>query len=137
MRCVNCGKEVDSTFRVVAGDSVRLLECPHCQNRADPYFEVDNVIKFLDLLLHDPKVYRHVIFNKTLSSSRQKFSVSKEMYLILLAFFSLNLQMMEHYCISSSEVCEGQRMFFFTLSNIYFEKTVFLRNFLSLVFFLK
>lgn len=36
----------------------------HCKRFADKYIEHDYVIIFIDMLLHKPQVYRHLLFNR-------------------------------------------------------------------------
>lgn len=40
------------------------LQQDRCLNFADKYIEFDHVILFLDMVLHKPQVYRHLLFNR-------------------------------------------------------------------------
>ncbi|ORZ39165.1 Arv1 protein [Catenaria anguillulae PL171] len=42
---------------------------PHCGEFADTYLESDPVLVMIDLLLHRPAVFRHVLFNRQFRSS--------------------------------------------------------------------
>ncbi|KAJ5068204.1 arv1 [Anaeramoeba ignava] len=63
MLCVHCGHPITQTYRKFQGGQIRLNICPHCHHRADEYIELDNVVKFLDLILLKKEVYRHILFN--------------------------------------------------------------------------
>ena len=41
-----------------------ILQQDKCFNFADKYIEFDNVILFIDMILHKPQVYRHLLFNR-------------------------------------------------------------------------
>ncbi|KAJ2006447.1 sterol homeostasis protein, partial [Coemansia thaxteri] len=43
---------------------IRLTQCEYCKSFADKYVEHDVVIVFIDMLLHKPQVYRHLLVNK-------------------------------------------------------------------------
>lgn len=64
-RCIECGKRVSSLYTNYGGpEKIRLTECPQCQSVADKYVEYDHVLLFLDMVLHKPAVYRHLLFNR-------------------------------------------------------------------------
>ena len=62
--CIECGKEVESTYEMFCGKFIRLIRCPHCSQTVDKYIEYDNILIFINLLLQKQQVYRHVLFNK-------------------------------------------------------------------------
>ena len=63
--CVHCGSPTRSLYRVFRSDAhIRLTRCECCHSGVvDPYVEYDNVLHLLDLVLHRPPVYRHLLFN--------------------------------------------------------------------------
>ena len=36
----------------------------HCGQFADRYIELDSVMILIDMILHKPRVYRHLLFNR-------------------------------------------------------------------------
>ncbi|KAJ4914660.1 Arv1-like protein [Raphanus sativus] len=63
-RCVGCGFRVKSLFIQYSPGNIRLMKCGNCKEVADEYIECERMIIFIDLVLHRPKVYRHVLFNE-------------------------------------------------------------------------
>lgn len=63
--CVECAKPVPS---VVHAD--RLTQCNSCGSFADKYVEYEPTLIVLDMLLHRPSVYRHLLHNSTRLVSR-------------------------------------------------------------------
>jgi len=64
MICVECGHVIKHTYRLISKGNIRLTRCNHCELLADKYVEFDMVIIAIDLVLHKPQVYRHLIFNR-------------------------------------------------------------------------
>ncbi|CAH2039179.1 unnamed protein product [Thlaspi arvense] len=62
-RCVGCGFRVKSLFIQYSPGNIRLMKCGNCKEVADEYIECERMIIFIDLILHRPKVYRHVLYN--------------------------------------------------------------------------
>lgn len=73
--CVECGNSVPSLYTTYTestnqvttptkSDNICLSKCPHCLHFCDPYIEHDSVLVFIDMLLHKPAVYRHLIINR-------------------------------------------------------------------------
>ncbi|KAI8321715.1 Arv1-domain-containing protein [Martensiomyces pterosporus] len=69
--CIECGCPVASLYTEYGVGHIRLTQCEHCKNFADKYVEHDVVIVFIDMLLHKPQVYRHLLVNKL--EFRQQF----------------------------------------------------------------
>lgn len=63
-RCVGCGSRVKSLFIQYSRGNIRLMKCGNCKEVADEYIECERMIIFIDLVLHRPKVYRHVLYNE-------------------------------------------------------------------------
>ncbi|KNC49908.1 uncharacterized protein AMSG_06209 [Thecamonas trahens ATCC 50062] len=62
--CVHCGASASSLYRIFRSNAhIRLSRCEACDAVVDPYVEYDNVLHVLDLVLHRPAVYRHLLFN--------------------------------------------------------------------------
>ncbi|GAB2226760.1 hypothetical protein Droror1_Dr00022580 [Drosera rotundifolia] len=62
-RCVNCGNPVDKLYIQYSPGNIRLSKCEACRSIADEYIECEPMIVFIDLILHKPKAYRHLLFN--------------------------------------------------------------------------
>ncbi|KAI8332975.1 Arv1 protein [Blakeslea trispora] len=62
--CVECGQPVANLYTQYSKDNIRLTTCDRCNQFADKYVEHDFVIIFIDMLLHKPQVYRHLLFNR-------------------------------------------------------------------------
>ena len=45
--CIECGKEVESTYEMFCGKFIRLIRCPHCSQTVDKYIEYDNRLPIL------------------------------------------------------------------------------------------
>jgi len=63
--CVECGSAISNLYREFSGNIKTLAVCHRCGQFADRYIENDKVIKFIDMMLHKPGVYRHLLFNFT------------------------------------------------------------------------
>lgn len=59
--CVECGAPVPSVVHVAHAD--RLTQCQACGSFADKYVEYESALVVLDMLLHRPSVYRHILWN--------------------------------------------------------------------------
>ncbi|KAI9312291.1 Arv1-like family-domain-containing protein, partial [Dichotomocladium elegans] len=71
--CVECGASVRDLYTQYSKDNIRLTSCAtlfsfcrqdRCYGFADKYIEHDFVIIFIDMLLHKPQVYRHLLLNR-------------------------------------------------------------------------
>lgn len=62
--CVECGLQLGHLYTAYSPSNLCLTKCPRCSHFADPYIEHDMVLVFIDMLLHKPAVYRHLIFNR-------------------------------------------------------------------------
>lgn len=65
MKCCHCGAEVSALYASYGTVDMHCpLPCTICSAKvADPYIERDSILIFLDLVLHKPQVYRHLLFN--------------------------------------------------------------------------
>ncbi|KXJ22438.1 protein ARV1 [Exaiptasia diaphana] len=64
--CVECGQttSLKKLYRKFEGGAIRILFCESCDNIMDKYLEFDPVLICLDVLLHKPQAYRHVLINR-------------------------------------------------------------------------
>ncbi|KAI0501358.1 hypothetical protein KFK09_016303 [Dendrobium nobile] len=62
-RCVNCGRRIGKLFVQYSPGNIRLMKCDNCKAVADPYIECEFMIIFIDLILHKPKAFRHLLYN--------------------------------------------------------------------------
>ncbi|KAJ1819459.1 sterol homeostasis protein [Coemansia sp. RSA 2599] len=62
--CIECGYPVASLYTEYGAGHIRLTQCERCKSFADKYVEHDVIIVFIDMLLHKPQVYRHLLVNK-------------------------------------------------------------------------
>ncbi|XP_052194233.1 protein ARV 2-like isoform X2 [Diospyros lotus] len=65
-RCVECGFQLASDkalFIQYSPGNIRLMKCENCKAVADEYIECEIMILLIDLVLHKPKAYRHLLYN--------------------------------------------------------------------------
>eukprot|EP00124_Ichthyophonus_hoferi_P002504 Ihof_evm4s173 gene=Ihof_evmTU4s173 len=62
-RCVECGSPVKDLYKEYSNNNIRLTHCTNCGKVADKYIEYEYLIIVIDMLLHKPEVYRHLLFN--------------------------------------------------------------------------
>ena len=73
--CVECASPVSDIFKQFSKGSIRLTRCvlcwimilgmqDYCKKIADKYVEYELVLIVIDLILHNPQVYRHILFNR-------------------------------------------------------------------------
>ncbi|PON49446.1 Arv1 protein [Parasponia andersonii] len=62
-RCVECGNGMKSLFVQYSPGNIRLMKCENCKAVADEYIECEIMIVVIDLILHKPKAYRHLLYN--------------------------------------------------------------------------
>ncbi|XWS31954.1 hypothetical protein CRYUN_Cryun23aG0119800 [Craigia yunnanensis] len=62
-RCVQCGFRVKTLFVQYSPGNIRLMKCENCKAVADEYIECELMIVLIDLILHKPKAYRHLLYN--------------------------------------------------------------------------
>ncbi|KAL5792113.1 hypothetical protein ACOSP7_000707 [Xanthoceras sorbifolium] len=62
-RCVQCGFRIKTLFVQYSPGNIRLMKCDNCRAIADEYIECEIMIPLLDLILHKPKAYRHLLYN--------------------------------------------------------------------------
>ncbi|KAL5572246.1 hypothetical protein UlMin_021843 [Ulmus minor] len=62
-RCVECGHGIKTLFVQYSPGNIRLMKCDNCKAVADEYIECEIMIIVIDLILHKPKAYRHLLYN--------------------------------------------------------------------------
>ncbi|GKV49403.1 hypothetical protein SLEP1_g56154 [Rubroshorea leprosula] len=62
-RCVQCGFRFKTLFVQYSPGNIRLMKCGNCGAVADDYIECEFMILLIDLILHKPKAYRHLLYN--------------------------------------------------------------------------
>lgn len=63
-RCVQCGFPIDMLYIQYSPGNIRLMKCEYCKAVADEYIECEVMILIIDLILHKPKAYRHLFYNR-------------------------------------------------------------------------
>ncbi|KAL3844776.1 hypothetical protein ACJIZ3_002179 [Penstemon smallii] len=63
-RCVQCGSPIKTLYIQYSAGNIRLMKCGKCKAVADEYIECEIMILVIDLILHKPKAYRHLFYNK-------------------------------------------------------------------------
>lgn len=66
-RCIECGFHIrgkKSLYVQYSPGNIRLMKCESCRAVADEYIECEVMILLIDLILHKPKAYRHLLYNK-------------------------------------------------------------------------
>ncbi|PPR90168.1 hypothetical protein GOBAR_AA30515 [Gossypium barbadense] len=79
-RCVQCGFRIKTLFVQYSPGNIRLMKCVNCKAVADEYIECELMIVLIDLILHKPKAYRHVLFN-VLNHERTHFQMLMDVFL--------------------------------------------------------
>ncbi|KAJ2656430.1 sterol homeostasis protein [Coemansia sp. RSA 1200] len=115
--CIECGRPVASLFTEYGVGHIRLTQCANCKHFADKYVEHDVVIVFIDMLLHKPQVYRHLLVNK-LEFRQPAMERNVAKLGILLVLFSVYIDWFRleegGRLRSQSELLFGQRLSFAT-----------------------
>ncbi|KAJ3275976.1 sterol homeostasis protein [Borealophlyctis nickersoniae] len=102
--CVECGTTLSTLYTEYGKGNFRLSTCPSCNNKesfADKYLENDLVIIFIDMVLHKPQVYRHLLFNRIqYTPSGWNWSVIKlGILLVLFDYFYILLLCLAEFII--------------------------------------
>ncbi|XP_058778047.1 protein ARV 1-like [Vicia villosa] len=61
-RCIQCGFPIKTLYLQYSPGNIRLMKC-NCKVVADEYIECEITIIIIDLILHKPKAYRHLLYN--------------------------------------------------------------------------
>ncbi|KAH1257967.1 Protein arv1 [Glycine max] len=63
LRCIQCWCPVKTLYVQYSPGNIRLMKCENCKAVADEYIECEIMILVIDLILHKPKAYRHLLHN--------------------------------------------------------------------------
>ncbi|XP_004493388.1 protein ARV 2-like isoform X2 [Cicer arietinum] len=62
-KCIQCGFTIKTLYLQYSPGNIRLMKCDNCKAVADEYIECEFMIIVIDLILHKPKAYRHLLYN--------------------------------------------------------------------------
>ncbi|XP_024625288.1 protein ARV 2 isoform X2 [Medicago truncatula] len=62
-RCIQCGFTINTLYFQYSPGNIRLMKCENCKAVADEYIECEIMIIVIDIILHKPKAYRHLLYN--------------------------------------------------------------------------
>ncbi|KAH1257968.1 Protein arv1 [Glycine max] len=74
LRCIQCWCPVKTLYVQYSPGNIRLMKCENCKAVADEYIECEIMILVIDLILHKPKAYRHLLHN-VINQETMKFHV--------------------------------------------------------------
>ncbi|CAD27039.1 hypothetical protein [Encephalitozoon cuniculi GB-M1] len=60
--CIECGSRAKHLF-LRNSSAQQVSRCPSCNRKMDRYFELNGLIKLIDLLLLKRRIFRHYLFN--------------------------------------------------------------------------
>ncbi|KAJ7963395.1 Arv1 protein [Quillaja saponaria] len=135
-RCVQCGFPIKTLYVQYSPGNIRLMKCENCKAVADEYIECEVMILLIDLILHKPKAYRHLLYNvlnQETVETEGLFWKSTLSFLLLDAYRSLILE-------SSREDWGSSRSFTLLiltcwkmLMDVFFGNLMFFSTFLIMV----
>ncbi len=63
--CTNCSRPTLSLYKVYSTPgSIQLTTCKYCGEDVDPYIEREWILVIIDCVLHRPKAFRHLLYNR-------------------------------------------------------------------------
>ncbi|PVV01423.1 hypothetical protein BB560_004157 [Smittium megazygosporum] len=62
--CIECGTPASSLYTEYSKETIKLTQCENCHSFVDKYVEHDLIIIFIDIILYNSQVYRHLLINK-------------------------------------------------------------------------
>ncbi|TYH43270.1 hypothetical protein ES332_D11G116100v1 [Gossypium tomentosum] len=132
-RCVQCGFRIKTLFVQYSPGNIRLMKCVNCKAVADEYIECELMIVLIDLILHKPKAYRHVLFN-VLNHERTHFQgllwKSLVGFLVLDAYRSLLVKKPEEEWATSMSISSIFWIYRKMLMDVFLGNYMFLCSFL-------
>ncbi|KAJ1928582.1 hypothetical protein IWQ60_001915 [Tieghemiomyces parasiticus] len=84
--CIECGSSVSSLYTEYSKGNIRLTQCAECHQFADRYVEHDAVLIFIDMMLHKPQVYRHLLFNRQIFQEGETSASTIKLTILLILF---------------------------------------------------
>ncbi|XP_039131324.1 protein ARV 1-like [Dioscorea cayenensis subsp. rotundata] len=61
--CVNCWSQVNTLYIQYSTGNIRSMKCDNRKAVADTYIECEFMIILIDMILHKPTAYRHLLYN--------------------------------------------------------------------------
>ncbi|KAF9764587.1 Protein arv1 like protein [Nosema granulosis] len=87
--CIECGEK----NKILFSSKQTVLSCKSCLKKMDKYFEVNDTLLFIDILLLKKEVFRHLIFNRKPTKIIPFYFLSRIAFLARYHFlFSNNLK---------------------------------------------
>lgn len=80
---MKCGRGIEKLYIQYSPGNIRLLKCGNCKSVADEYIECELMILIIDLILHKPQAYRHLLFNMLHQNSDFNTLLFKSSFLFL------------------------------------------------------
>ncbi|XP_039131319.1 protein ARV 2 isoform X2 [Dioscorea cayenensis subsp. rotundata] len=95
--CVNCGSRLNTLYIQYSPGNIRLIKCDNCKAVADPYIECEFMIILIDLILHKPKAYRHLLYNMLSFKSEDIKGIIWKSALLFLLLDAIRVFLLKRY----------------------------------------
>ncbi|KAL5563301.1 hypothetical protein UlMin_033048 [Ulmus minor] len=82
-RCVECGHGIKTLFIQYSLGNIRLIKCDNCKTVLDEYIECEIMMIVINLIMHKPKAYKHLLYN-VLDPQNPQFHVQVSFFVCLL-----------------------------------------------------
>ncbi|XP_057550904.1 protein ARV 2 [Amaranthus tricolor] len=110
-RCVKCGQGVEKLYIQYSPGNIRLLKCSNCKSVADEYIECEVMILIIDLILHKPPAYRHLLFNLLRDKVQNFDALLFKLSIIFLALDAYKLWILNGISVEQSIMIMGLKTF--------------------------
>ncbi|PVU93971.1 hypothetical protein BB561_002906 [Smittium simulii] len=107
--CIECGNPVYSLYTQYSKENIRLTQCDKCHNFVDRYVEHDLIIIFIDIILYNPQVYRHLLINKENFRTRV---LEKNVIKIMTLLIMFNVYISWYRLEEAGKIRNQENMFF-------------------------
>ncbi|KAG4915836.1 hypothetical protein AAZX31_19G116000 [Glycine max] len=138
-RCIQCGCPVKTLYVQYSPGNIRLMKCENCKAVADEYIECEIMILAIDLILHKPKAYRHLLHN-VINQETMKFQGLLWKLAVIFLFFEyyrcLILESSKGKLDSSMSVSPSVSICWKVLMDVLFGNLMFLLTFFFMVMML-
>ncbi|KAG5043243.1 hypothetical protein AAZX31_03G110200 [Glycine max] len=94
-RCIQCWCPVKTLYVQYSPGNIRLMKCENCKAVADEYIECEIMILVIDLILHKPKAYRHLLHNVINQETMKFHGLLWKLAVIFLLFESYRCLILE------------------------------------------
>ncbi|KAG8373662.1 hypothetical protein BUALT_Bualt11G0047500 [Buddleja alternifolia] len=98
-RCVQCTFPIKTLYIQYSPGNIRLMKCGNCISVADEYIECEIMILIIDLILHKPKAYRHLFYNRF---SRETVNFGSLLCKLTLAFLIFDISALDQMWVLSA-----------------------------------